>query len=65
MNRGGSNWAACGPNSYLGGLRFTPRIERRPEREMTSVEHGMMGSYTIVGRGAELQQMGAPWQNMS
>jgi acetoin:2,6-dichlorophenolindophenol oxidoreductase subunit alpha len=32
---------------------------------LTSVEHGMMGSYAIAGRGAGLQQMGAPWQNMS
>jgi hypothetical protein len=31
----------------------------------TSVEYEMMGSYAIVGRGAELQQMGAPWRNMS
>ena len=32
---------------------------------LTGVEHGMMGSYAVVGRGAELQQMGAPWRNMS
>jgi acetoin:2,6-dichlorophenolindophenol oxidoreductase subunit alpha len=32
---------------------------------LTSIEHGMMGSYAIIGRGAGLQQIGAPWRNMS
>jgi hypothetical protein len=30
-----------------------------------SVKYEMMGSDAIIGRGAELYQMGAPWRNIS